>query len=101
MKQELELPSHDESAEALSSGIAHLLKIVRQESFAAAWWSWFLLCLSLFYVVIVIALDRSFFARAVIFALTTVSLIFFVIGVLAPAMVIWTAPEHPHGIGQT
>jgi len=95
IKHELELPSHDQSAKALSTGVTHDLKTVRQESFAAAWWSWLLLNLSLFYVVMVIALQRSFTARAVLFSLTTVSVIFFFIGILAPAMVIWTAPSIP------
>jgi paraquat-inducible protein A len=94
-KDELELPSHEETTEALGSGIAEDLKAVRHESFIAAWWSWGLLSLSLFYVVSVIALERSFVTRAVIFSLTTVSIFCFVIGILAPAMVIWTAPTIP------
>ncbi|HEV3271023.1 MAG TPA: paraquat-inducible protein A [Candidatus Methylacidiphilales bacterium] len=99
IKHELELPSHEASAEALSSDIRHLLKMVRQESSVAAWWSWFLLSLSLFYVVTVITLARSFTTRAVLFSLAAVSVIFFVIGVLAPAMVIWTAPSIPMASG--
>jgi paraquat-inducible protein A len=95
LKHELELPSHDQSAEALSSDVTHLLKSVRQESSQAAWWSWFLLSLSLFYIVIVIALERSLTARSVLFALAAISVICFVIGILAPAMVIWTAPSIP------
>lgn len=95
IKHELELPSHEASAEALSSDISHLLKTVRQESSVAAWWSWFLLNLSLFYVVTVMVLERSFTARSVLFSLTAVSLTCFVIGILAPAMVIWTAPSIP------
>jgi paraquat-inducible protein A len=95
IKDELELPSHEESAKALSSDIADDLKTIRRESFFAAWWSWFLLSLSLFYVVAVIAFERSFATRAVIFSLTSVSVICFVIGILAPAMVIWTAPSIP------
>lgn len=94
IKQEIELP-HEQSAKALSSDIAHLLKAVRQESSIVAWWSWFLLNLSLFYVVAVVALQRNFTTRAVLFSLATVSVIFFVIGIFAPAMVIWTAPSIP------
>ena len=100
IKDELELPSHEESTKALSSDIAHLLKTVRQESSVAAWWSWFLLNLSLFYVVIVIALQRSLTARPVLFSLTAVSVICFIIGILAPAMVIWTAPSIPMASGK-
>ena len=93
IKHELELPSHDASAKALSSDVTHLLKSVRLESSVAAWWSWFLLNLSLFYIVTVITLECSFNTRTVLFSLTTISLIFFIIGILAPAMVIWTAPS--------
>jgi len=38
-----------------------------EEAFVAAWWSWFLLNLSLVYAVAVIALQRSFTTRAVLF----------------------------------
>ncbi len=95
VKKELELPSHEESSKELSSDVASDLKTVRHESFIAAWWSWGFLSFSLFYVVAVIALERSFSTRPVIFALTSVSVVCFVIGILAPAMVIWTAPTIP------
>jgi paraquat-inducible protein A len=95
VKNELELPSHEESTKALNSDVTRLLKTVRQESSVAAWWSWFLLNLSLFYVVTVMALERSLTARSVLFSLTAISFILFVIGILAPAMVIWTAPSIP------
>jgi paraquat-inducible protein A len=100
VQQELELPSHEEAAKALSSDLTHFLKIVRQESSAAAWWSWLLLNLSLVYVVTVIAFERSLTTRSVLFSLTTVSVTFFVIGILAPAMVIWTAPSIPMESGK-
>jgi paraquat-inducible protein A len=99
IKQELELPSHEESTKELGSDITRLLKDVRQESFVAAWWSWFLLNVSLLYVVTIMTLERSFTARSVLFALTSVSVICFVIGILAPAMVIWTAPTIPMASG--
>ena len=47
VRDEMELPSHDESAKHLSSDIADDLKTVRQESHVAAWWSWGLLSFSL------------------------------------------------------
>ncbi|HUB67363.1 MAG TPA: paraquat-inducible protein A, partial [Candidatus Methylacidiphilales bacterium] len=100
IKHELELPSHEESTKALSADLTQDLKTVRQESSVAAWWSWFLLNLSLFYVVMVIAFQRSLTARSVLFSLTTVSVIFFFIGILAPAMVIWTAPSIPMESGK-
>jgi len=99
VKEELELPSHEESTKALSSDVKHLLKTVRQEACVAAWWSWFLLNLSLVYAVAVVALQRSFTTRAVLFSLTAISLICFVIGIFAPAMVIWTAPSIPMASG--
>jgi paraquat-inducible protein A len=95
VQEEMKLPTADEANDALYSDVRHYLKTVRIEASVAAWWSWFLLNLSLFYVVTVVAFARSFTDRAVLFALTTVSLFCFFIGILAPAMVIWTAPTIP------
>ena len=100
IKHNLELPSAGESNEALHSEVPHLLKSVREESSLAAWWSWFLLSFSLFYLVTVVAFERSLMGRPVLFALTTISVVFFVIGILAPAMVIWTAPSIPMESGK-
>jgi paraquat-inducible protein A len=94
-KKELGLPSKEQSDEALYSDVPHLLKAVRQDSRSAAWWSWFLLNFSACYIVTVIALERSFFTRPVFFSLTTISVCFFFIGILAPAMIIWTSPSIP------
>jgi paraquat-inducible protein A len=99
VKKELELPSHEESAKHLNSDIEDDMKTVRQESFVTAWWSWGFLSFSLLYVTTVIALQRSYSTRAVIFALTSVSVICFVIGIFAPAMVIWTSPHIPMASG--
>jgi len=95
IKHELEMPSHDESAAALSSGITQDLKTVRHESSIAAWWSCFFINLSLLYVVVVIAVEGVFASRGALFALATISWALFAIGVIAPAMVIWTAPSIP------
>jgi hypothetical protein len=95
IKHELELPSLNQADHALYTEVTRDLKTVRLESSAAAWWSWFLLCFSFTYVVVIIALERSFTARGTLFALTAVSLFCFVIGILAPAMVIWTTPIIP------
>jgi hypothetical protein len=95
VKHELDLPSHDEAAEQLSSGVRDLIENVRHESNIAAWWSWGLLTLSTLYVLVLITIDRSLTSRAVLFALTSVSVVCFVIGILAPAMIIWTAPTLP------
>jgi len=99
VKSELKLPSHEEATQALSTDVARLLKTVKQESSIAAWWSWFLLCLSSAYVIVLIALERNFTTRPVLFALTCVSVACFFVGILAPAMVIWTAPTIPLASG--
>jgi paraquat-inducible protein A len=95
VKEEMKLPSQDEAASALYTQAGHHMKTVRLESSIAAWWSWFLISLSVFYVVVVVAVVRSFTDRPVFFSLTTVSITCFIIGIFAPAMVIWTAPVIP------
>lgn len=100
IKHNLELPSAEEANKALYSDVTHLLKSVRVESSAAAWWSWALLSLSLLYLVTIVILERSLATRSVLFSLTAVSLTFFVIGIIAPAMVIWTAPSIPMETGK-
>ena len=90
-----QLSTPADSDVALHHELPHYLKIVREESAWAAWWSWLLLCLSFLYVVCVISLERRLTTRPVLYALTSVSVIFFWIGILAPAMVIWTAPSIP------
>jgi len=100
VRHELDLPSHDEAEDQLTSGIHKDFNAVRDESHTAAWWSWGFLSLSFLYIVITIALDRSFRARSVLFALTSTSLFCFIIGILAPAMIIWTAPEIPMESGK-
>jgi paraquat-inducible protein A len=100
VRQELELPSKQEAEDALHSQIRHLLNTVRDEAGVAAWWSWLLLNVSLAYVVATIALTRSFFTRATLFALNSAALVCFVVGIFAPAMVIWTAPSVPMESGQ-
>jgi hypothetical protein len=99
VKQVLKLPSQNESAQALHEDVAHQLKIVREESSSAAWWSWFLLSLSLVYLIIVVAVERRHDTRPVLFALTSISMACFVIGIFTPAMVIWTAPNIPLASG--
>ena len=100
VKKELDLPSREKAQDDLTSGVKGLLKTVREESSIAAWWSEFLLSFSFLYVVTVIALDRSLVSRAVLFALTAVSVSYFFVGILAPAMIIWTAPTIPMESGQ-
>jgi hypothetical protein len=99
VKKALSLPSQAKADDALTSGVAELLRKVRQESFVAAWWSWGLLSFSLLYLVTVIGLQRRLTNRGVIFSLTLISVVFFAIGIFAPAMVIWTAPVIPMETG--
>jgi hypothetical protein len=98
-RSELQLPSAAESDEALHSEVPHYLRLVREESRQAAWWSWEFLSLSAFYVVLAVTFERSLTARGTLFALTSVSLVCFVVGILAPAMVIWTVPDIPLASG--
>jgi hypothetical protein len=95
VEKELKLPSQDQAANALYTQVGEHMKAVRLESNVAAWWSWFLISLSLVYFVVVVGVARSFTTRPVFFALTTVSVTCFIIGILAPAIVIWTAPVIP------
>jgi paraquat-inducible protein A len=99
-RHELGLPTHDDAEEQLTSGVSHDFDTVRAESHNAAWWSWAFLSLSFLYVVITLAIDRSFRARSALFAMTSTSLFCFIIGILAPAMIIWTAPEIPLETGK-
>jgi paraquat-inducible protein A len=92
VKSAMELPSTQQAQEALGPDVRADFKTIREESSRAAWWSWLLLGSSLVYVITLIGLERSFTARSVIFGLTLITLSFFFIGILAPAMVIWTAP---------
>jgi paraquat-inducible protein A len=99
-RHELGLPSHDDAEEQLTSGVSHDFDAVREESHNAAWWSWAFLSLSFLYIVVTIGIDRSFRARSTLFALTSTSLFCFIIGILAPAMIIWTAPDIPLETGK-
>ncbi len=99
VRHAFELPADEQANEALGPDLRGALGAVRDESSIAAWWSWFLLSLSLTYAVAVIAVERSFHTRAVFFALTSISLACFIIGVLAPALVIWTTPVIPMQTG--
>ncbi len=98
-RHEMDLPTASQSNEALHSELPHYMKLVREESRQAAWWSEYLLCLSVLYVVLVLTVERSLTARGTLFALTTVSLVCFIVGILAPAMVIWTVPDIPMATG--
>lgn len=98
-RKEMKLPSAEESSEALHSEVPHYLKLVREESSQTAWWSNFFICLSVFYLALVLAFERSLTARGTLFALTCTSVGCFVIGILAPAMVIWTVPNIPMATG--
>ena len=95
IQKNLNLATTAQSDEALFTDIPHLLRAVKKDSSGAAWFSCVLLNLSLAFVLAVIALERRFTTRPVLFALTSVTVIFFFIGIIAPAMVVWTAPTIP------
>jgi paraquat-inducible protein A len=95
IKQSLDLPSLRESSHELGTEIPRLAQLVRREAAIAAWWSWLLLSISLIYIVAGVTVYSSFRTRNVLFALTSVSTIFFVVGITAPAMVIYTIPSIP------
>ncbi len=99
IKHQLELSSKEESESELGRGLAKSFKTVRDEACVTAWWACFLINFSLFAVALGVALDRSFKSRLVILLLTLASLSCFIIGVLAPVMVIWTAPAIPMETG--
>jgi paraquat-inducible protein A len=96
----LKLPPSEEAEQALHSEVPRLLKTAGREASAAAWWSWGLLNFSLLYVAGLMLWERSFTARPVLFALVAVSLACFVVGVLAPAMIVWTGPSVPTDAGK-
>lgn len=98
-RKQLDLPSDSEANHALYSKTTGFLKEVRAQSYVTAWWSWSLLCVSLLYIIAIIALERSFMDRAVLFALNSVAVVCFVVGILAPALIIWTAPVIPMETG--
>jgi hypothetical protein len=95
IRHNLQLSTAAQSDQALFSDIPRLLRSVRKDSSGAAWASCLLLNLSLAFAVAVIALERRFTTRPVLFALTSVTVIFFFIGIIAPALVVWTAPSIP------
>jgi len=100
LKQALELPSLRESSHELGFEIPRLAQLARREGAIAAWWSWFLLSASLIYIVSAIAAHNRFRSRSVLFALTGVATVFFVVGMAAPAMVILTMPVVPIATGK-
>lgn len=95
VKSAFDLPSREAADEALHSEVPHLLREVRRQSSLAAWWSCFLVGSSLLYAAGSVALERRVTTRPVLFSLTLIGVTFFVVGVLAPAMIIWTAPNIP------
>lgn len=93
IQQYLGLSSSHKLSPQLETEISHLTQSLKQEASIAAWWSWFLFSLSLIYIVAVITIHSDFRTRSVLFALTSVSTIFFVVGIAAPAMIIVTIPN--------
>lgn len=95
IQQEFDLPSLPESSYELGIEIPRLEQLAKHEVAIAAWWSWLLLSVSLIYLVVAIAVHNSFRGRNVLFAFTSVSTIFFVVGIAAPAIMYFTIPIFP------
>jgi paraquat-inducible protein A len=93
--QYLGLASPQKLSPDLETKIPQLEQSLKQEASIAAWWSWFLVSFSLIYIVAAIFIHGSFRTRNVLFALTSVSTILFVVGIAAPAMIIITRPNIP------
>jgi hypothetical protein len=93
--QYLGLSSPRKLSPDLETEIPQLAQSLKYEASIAAWWSWFLFSFSLIYIVTTIFVHGSFRTRNVLFALSSVSTIFFVVGIAAPAMIIITTPNVP------
>jgi len=84
----LGLPSLKDSTQALAQ-IPHLEDLENQEAALGSWWSWALLWMSLLYLAVSAVLPGPR-VRSVVFALTAVSTVFFLVGMSASAMKVFT-----------
>jgi hypothetical protein len=85
----LGLPSLKDSSQALAQ-IPHLEDLENQEAALGSKWSWILLELSLLYLAISALLPGPQRVRNVVFSLTAVSTVFFLVGMSASAMKVFT-----------
>jgi paraquat-inducible protein A len=99
LNQQFKIPPEKDAQEALDK-IPGLIQQGKDESATALFWSLFLLALSLVYFVLTV-LTRDKAGSDPIFALAIISVLFLVVGVMAPAMVIIVSPAteiFPHFI---
>ncbi|HXB96800.1 MAG TPA: hypothetical protein VNZ54_02030, partial [bacterium] len=89
LDRDFKLPSFEDSSKALGQ-IPALARLAAQEEDQASWWSWCLLGLSAVYLVLASMRPGQELARNLLFAITSVSAVFFVVGVSATALEIFT-----------
>jgi paraquat-inducible protein A len=95
IRQYLGLPPPQELSSETRAEIPRLAQFGKREAAIAAWSSWLLLSVSLIYLVVIVAVHKNFRGRNVLFALASVSTLFFVVGIIAPAMAYYTIPSFP------
>jgi hypothetical protein len=95
VRQALDLPSLQKASREVGVEVPRLIQLAKQERATILLWSWLLVGMSLIYVGATVAMHRGFRARNVIFALTSVSVMFFVVGMSAPALALFTMPTIP------
>ncbi len=97
INKQFHIPSQQEAQQALDR-IPDLVQEGKDEGAAALFWSLILLALSFFYSFLALTLrDKARWEP--LFALTLISVVFLVVGVMAPAMVIIVSPKNevfPH-----
>ena len=95
IRDSFKLPTAEKAQDALQSEMPHLHKLARQEAGVMERWSWILISASVIYIATLVILGRTVYSRPVVFGLIIVTLVFFVVGITAPALVIWTIPSIP------
>jgi len=90
LRKKIALPSLTESTHALGE-VPLLQQGEDREGGLAASWSWILLGWSLFYLALSAIRPKPERGRSVLFALTAISAIFFVIGISASVMMVFTS----------
>lgn len=95
VRRTFDLPSLARSSRELNVEVPNLIESSKKERTIALTWSWILMGVSLACVGAAIASQKSVRARSVILALTSVSVVFFIVGMAAPALAIVTVPTVP------
>jgi paraquat-inducible protein A len=96
LRRDFKLPSIEDSSRALAQ-IQPLQALAQEQDSEAAWWSWLLLGLSAAYLVLSTLRPGRELARNLLFAITGVSAVFFVVGISATALEIFTVIKNFFG----